>query len=337
MNILVCYGTRPELIKINPLIKEFRRQNIEFKLLCVKQHTSLIMDAKEADYTVDVPEATNRLDGLLAVPMAIPKEVFEGITHVLVQGDTATALVCSLAAFHRNIKVIHLEAGLRTYDTQNPYPEETYRQIISRVASIHLCPTEENAMNLKREGIVDGVFVVGNTGLDNIIELREKTEINNEVLVTLHRRENHSIMDQWFTEINKIALSHPEYIFILPIHPNPNVQKHRHLLNKVKVVEPLPYDQFIDRVSRCALIISDSGGIQEEASFLGKNVIVCRQITERPESVGISSFLCRSPEELIDMFSKIITNPMPEKSNLYGNGNASNLIVAKLKMESNEN
>ena len=268
MNILVCYGTRPELIKINPLIKEFRRQNIEFKLLCVKQHISLIMDAKEADYTVDVPEATNRLDGLLAVPMAIPKEVFEGITHVLVQGDTATALVCSLAAFHRNIKVIHLEAGLRTYDTQNPYPEETYRQIISRVASTHLCPTADNAMNLKREGIVDGVIVVGNTGIDNLVNLREKTETNNEVLVTLHRRENHYIMDQWFSEVNKIALSHPEFIFTLPIHPNPNVQKYRYLLNNVNVIDPLPYDQFIDRVSRCALIISDSGGIQEEASFL---------------------------------------------------------------------
>ena len=331
MNILVCYGTRPELIKINPLIKEFRRQNISFKLLCVKQHTSLIMDAEEADYAVDVPEATNRLDGLLAVPMAIPKEVFEGITHVLVQGDTATALVCSFAAFHRNIKVIHLEAGLRTYDTQNPYPEETYRQIISRIASVHLCPTADNAMNLKREGIVDGVFVVGNTGLDNLVDLREKTEINSEVLVTLHRRENHSIMDKWFAEINKIASNHPEFIFTLPIHPNPNVQKHRHLLNKVNVIEPLPYDQFIDRVSRCALIISDSGGIQEEASFLGKNVIVCRQITERPESVGISSFLCQSPEELIDMFNKIITNSMPEKSNLYGNGYTSDRIIKYLE------
>jgi len=333
MNILVCYGTRPELIKINPLIKEFRRQNISFKLLCVKQHTSLIMDAKGADYTVDVPEATNRLDGLLAVPMAIPKEVFEGITHVLVQGDTATALVCSLAEFHRNIKVIHLEAGLRTYDTQNPYPEETYRQIISRVASTHLCPTEDNAMNLKREGIVDGVFIVGNTGLDNLVDLREKTETNNEVLVTLHRRENHYIMDQWFSEVNKIALTHPEFIFTLPIHPNPNVQKYRHLLNNVNVIDPLPYEQFIYRVSRCALIISDSGGIQEEASFLGKNVIVCRQITERPESVGISSFLCRSPEELFSIFELTIKNHPPEKSNLYGNGNASDLIVAKLKME----
>jgi len=330
MNILVCYGTRPELIKINPLIKEFKSKNISFKLLCVKQHTSLIMDAKGADYTVDVPEATNRLDGLLAVPMSIPKEVFEGITHVLVQGDTATALVCSLAAFHRNIKVIHLEAGLRTCDTQNPYPEETYRQIISRIANIHLCPTTENSMNLKREGINSGVFIVGNTGLDNLVDLREKTETNNEILVTLHRRENHFIMDQWFTQINKLATSHPEFIFTFPIHPNPNVQKHRHLLNKVNVIDPLPYDKFIDRVSRCLLIISDSGGIQEEASFLGKNVIVCRQITERPESVGISSFMCKSPEDIISIFKLTIKNDSPKKSNLYGDGHASKKILSSL-------
>lgn len=326
MNILVCYGTRPELIKINPLTAEFKRQGISFKVLCVKQHTSLIKDAQGADYSVDVPEAKNRLDGLLATPATIPNEVFNSITHVLVQGDTATALVCALAAFHRNIPVIHLEAGLRTYDSQNPYPEETYRQMISRLASVHLCPTSANAQNLANEGISNGIFVVGNTVLDNLVGIRNKVSVNNEVLVTLHRRENHPIMDQWFLEINKLALSYPNLLFTLPIHPNPNVQKHRGLLTNINVIEPLQYDSFIDRVARCALVISDSGGIQEETSFLGKYVIVCRQRTERPESVGLSSFICPTPDSLGELFSDLITQPPPEQANLYGNGHASEAI-----------
>lgn len=331
MNILVCYGTRPELIKINPLIAEFKRQETEFKTLCIKQHTNLISDGADADYTVDVPQSINRLDGLLAAPSVIPNQIFEGITHALVQGDTATALACSLAAFHRNIPVIHLEAGLRTHDAQNPYPEETYRQLISRIATIHFCPTLDNAQNLYKEGITSSVYVVGNTVLDNLVEIRENTRKGHEVLVTLHRRENHPIMDQWFDEVSNLTVEYPELIFTLPIHPNPNVQKHRHLLKGVNVIDPMSYDKFIERVASCALVISDSGGIQEEGSFLGKHVIVCRKTTERPEALGTSSFICKSPKNLAALFRSISTILGPEKSNQFGDGNASRYIVEKLK------
>lgn len=333
MNILVCYGTRPELIKIKPLLAAFNQRGISYKTLRIEQHTTLIGGTEKDDYTVAVPYGFNRLDAILGAANCIPDSAFvvNGITHVLVQGDTATAFVCSMAAFHRNVPVIHLEAGLRTYDKQNPYPEETYRQLVSRVASIHLCPTDQNAKNLNQEGITNNVFVVGNTVLDNLVDLRQKTTCGNEILITLHRRENHPIMDQWFSAINEIAKVYSDCVFTLPIHPNPNVQKHKHLLTHVNVIDPLPYDMFIERLLHCRFAISDSGGIQEEVSFLGKKAIVCRVITERPESLGANSFLCRTTQELTKMFEEVNKAPYANQSNVYGDGNASHKIAQILK------
>jgi len=321
VNILLCYGTRPEYIKIAPLTEEFSLKGIKFKTLCLRQHTSLLDGLKESDYTVSIPDATNRLDGILAAGKAIPEETFSDVSHVLVQGDTATAFTCAMAAFHRNIPVIHLEAGLRTYDRDNPYPEETYRQLISRIASIHLCPTEQNKQNLINEKVFGEIYVVGNTVLDKLVDVRDNVSYGSEVLVTLHRRENHGQMAEWFSAINEAAKLYPEYIFTLPIHPNPNVQKHRELLTHVNVINPLPYEQFIERLSKCLFAISDSGGIQEEASFLGKKVIVCRAITERPETLGITSFLCTSPEDLHKLITDAIAKPCVDKSDIYGSGN----------------
>lgn len=328
MNILVCYGTRPELIKIKPLFAAFNRSNISYKTLRVEQHTTLIGGDKAVDYTIGIPQGTNRLDALLGAANCISDNVYDDITHVLVQGDTATAFVCAMSAFHRNIPVIHLEAGLRTYDKQNPYPEELYRQLISRVASIHLCPTETNLNNLLNEGLdVSNAYVVGNTVLDNLVELRRQTESSKEVIVTLHRRENHARINHWFTEINNLAKKHVEYSFVIPLHPNPNVQKHRELLTYVKVVEPIPYNDFVKRLASCAFVISDSGGIQEEVSFLGKSVVVCRKTTERPESVGINSFLCEEPSDLTEIVEEKILGKVFSQSNVYGDGNSGTKIA----------
>jgi UDP-N-acetylglucosamine 2-epimerase (non-hydrolysing) len=330
MNILVCYGTRPELIKIKPLLTALKENNIAFKTLRVEQHTTLISDKEQDDYTVSVPSGLNRLDALLGTANCISEDVFKDVTHLLVQGDTATAFMCAMAGFHRGIPVIHLEAGLRTYDSENPYPEETYRQMISRVASIHLCPTQQNMINIVNERNSNSkVFVVGNTVLDNLVELRNKVTKGDEVIVTLHRRENHPIMDQWFLSINKIAQLHPEYKFIIPLHPNPNVQKHRGLLTDVKIIDPMPYEEFITRLSGCAFAISDSGGIQEEVSFLGKSVVVCRKTTERPESVGLNSFLCDNPNRLIEIVETMILPKLNHfvQSDVYGDGKASEKIA----------
>jgi len=331
MNILVCYGTRPELIKIKPVLNAFKINNMLFETLRVEQHTTLITGTEQDDYIVRVPSGFNRLDALLATANNIPDNVFRYITHVLVQGDTSTAFVCAMAAFHRNIPVIHLEAGLRTYDTQNPYPEETYRQLISRVASIHLCPTNENKRNLLNEGINKNVFVVGNTVVDNLVDYRSKVVRGNEIVITLHRRENHSLIKEWFLELDKLAHKHPTYKFVLPIHPNPNVQKHRYLLKNVEVIDPLPYESFLEKLVRCAMIVSDSGGIQEEASFLGKKLIVCRETTERPESLNQTSFLCTNPKDLEALFDRLIVDLNCEQSDVYGNGFSAKNIVEVLR------
>jgi len=331
MNILVCYGTRPELIKIKPLLAAFKENNTAFKTLRIEQHTTLISGTEQDDHVVGVPAGLNRLDAILGTINNVPDNVFENVTHILVQGDTATAFMCAMAAFHRNIPVIHLEAGLRTYDRQNPYPEETYRQLISKVATVHLCPTEQNNNNLLSENVRSNVFVVGNTVLDNLVGYRNNVDYGDEILITLHRRENHPIVKDWFIELDKLAQKHTKYKFVFPMHPNPNVQKYRYLLNHIDVVQPLPYESFLEKVVGCGMLISDSGGIQEEASFLGKKVIVCRTKTERPESLNKTSFLCKTPSELETLFDKLIIDLKCEQSNVFGDGNSAKNVINVLR------
>jgi UDP-N-acetylglucosamine 2-epimerase (non-hydrolysing) len=209
----------------------------------------------------------------------------------MVQGDTTTAMAVALSAFHHGIKVIHLEAGLRTYNKQNPYPEETNRRIISQIADIHLCPTNQALKNLTDEMTVGDMYVVGNTVIDNLLQYKDKCKYTNKILVTLHRRENHYLMKEWFIELEKLATMYPEYSFILPMHPNPSVQKWKYLLNNVVVIDPLPYEQMLELLIQARLVITDSGGLQEEACFFNKKCLTCRVVTERPEAIGLSTFM----------------------------------------------
>ena len=282
MKILFCYGTRPELIKILPLVNKIP----DSKTFCTGQHTELLPDSFVPDYTLKLesqhPSRLNSIFSSLLGSLKLEAALNE-CTHVLVQGDTASAFACALAAFNKNKKVIHLEAGLRTYSRNHPYPEETYRQCISRIADVNLCPTQLSKNNLTTEKVAGDTFVVGNTSLDNLIDL--ETSYNTEILITLHRRENHPIMDQWFLEIEKIANDNVSLSFVFVAHPNPNVQKHLSIFKKVKVIDPLDHDPFVQRMAECRFLITDSGGLQEEASFLNKKIIVCRQYTERPEGI----------------------------------------------------
>ena len=326
--MLISFGTRPEYIKIKPLLKEFAGR-IPYALLFTGQHASLLKDIVSTTDVrqLQVKDGSNRLDSIVASIMN-SCHVFNQITSVMVQGDTTSAFAVALAAFHRKIKIIHLEAGLRTYNLSHPYPEEFNRQAISRMATTHLCPTEMSAGNLRQENITSGVHVVGNTVLDNL----KGTEFTygNTILVTMHRRENHELMDQWFHQLETLATKHPEYEFIIPLHPNPNVQQYRHILKKVKATPPVEHDEFIRMIASCRFIITDSGGIQEEASFLGKKCIVCRQITERVEGMGVFSFLCPTPTELPESFRWINTNnnhiPSETDTCPYGDGNSSKKI-----------
>jgi UDP-N-acetylglucosamine 2-epimerase len=325
--ILITYGTRPEYIKIKPLLKEMSNSNISFKVLFTGQHKDIA--PKDGDFNFDMIDyGGNRLDYVLKNCLSLPEEYFSGITHVLVQGDTTTAMGLSIAAMHRKIKVIHLEAGLRTFDNENPFPEENNRKIISTIASLHLCPTELNFKNLIEENVIGLKCLVGNTVLDNLVQYKDKCEYTNKVLITMHRRENHERIGEWFKEISDIAAVHPHLEFIIPLHPNPNVQNHRNKLNSwVKIIEPLSHEELIELLIKSKLVITDSGGIQEECSFFNKKALVCRKITERPESVGITSFLVSEPKDLKKTFDEHINNYVVDSKCPYGDGYSSKKIV----------
>ena len=325
--ILLCFGTRPEWLKIKPLIKVLDN----YELLFTGQHPDLLKNIK-VDYQITIGDNPNRLDQLISdCLLQFPKGNFDS---VLVQGDTASAFACAIAAFHRKKQIIYLEAGLRSYDLEHPYPEEGYRQMIARLANINLCPTNLSQKNLINEGVHGLCYVVGNTVLDNLLPYKRKCEYTNKVLVTLHRRENHHQMGKWFEEVNKLAKINPELEFILPIHPNPNVKKHKHLLTNVNVVEPLSHPELLDILVKCKLVISDSGGLQEEGSFFNKKVIVCRETTERPEAIKTGHLhLCSSPKNLASKFGYLINNYYINEICPYGDGNSSNKIYKIINNE----
>jgi UDP-N-acetylglucosamine 2-epimerase (non-hydrolysing) len=331
--ILFCFGTRPEWLKIKPIIKLMGKD--EYKLLFTGQHLDLLKDL-QVDYKIEIKESENRLDNLIAsCLLQFPQDRFDA---VLVQGDTASALACALAAFNRQLKIYYLEAGLRSYNMQHPYPEEAYRQMISRIADVCFSPTELSASNLKNEKVQGEIVVIGNTILDNLISLVEEQTYNNTVLVTMHRRENHHWIEKWFTEINNLAKQNPNLKFIIPIHPNPNVQKYKHIFTDVDVIDPLTHSELLNVLIKCKLIITDSGGLQEEGSFFNKKVIVCRKTTERPEAIDTGHLhLCESPEDLPMLFNSLIKDYYIYAKCPYGDGQSSKYFINYIKKHKNGN
>ena len=318
--ILLCFGTRPEWLKIKPLIDILDN----YQLLFTGQHVDLLKDIS-VDYKIQIQENDKRLDQLISdCLLQFPIGEFDS---VLVQGDTASAFACALAAFHAQKKIYYLEAGLRSYNLEHPYPEEGYRQMISRISDVNLCPTNLSKENLVNEKCNGQVHVVGNTVLDNLVSYKDKCEYTNKVLVTMHRRENHYWMDKWFTEINNLAKQNKDLEFVLPLHPNPNVQKHKHLLTHVNVIQPLPHSDLLDILVKCKLVISDSGGLQEEGSFFNKNVIVCRTVTERPEAIETGHLhMCHHPNQLKNLFWNLNTNYYINNICPYGDGKSAKKI-----------
>jgi len=333
--ILIAYGTRPEILKIQSVINVFDENNVQCVTLFTGQHANLI-GRHNPNYIIDIVDIpyVSRLDCIVKSIMGLFTTI--GLhpvktDYVLVQGDTTTALAVALTAFHNGIKVIHLEAGLRTYDNNNPYPEEVNRKMISQIADIHLCPTEHARLNLVSENITKNVFVVGNTVIDNLLPYKSMCEYTNKILVTMHRRENHHWLDKWFIEINELAKDHPEYEFILPIHPNPNVMRYKHLLTNVNVIDPLSYDAMLSLLVKTRLVITDSGGLQEESSFFNKKCLTCRIVTERPEAIGQSTFMVESPSVLKKIFDEHIDNYEINYVSPFGDGHSAEKILKILK------
>ena len=320
--ILISFGTRPEFIKIKPLIEAFK-DRIPFKLLFTGQHVDLLSDVEGDIHKLTIEDGSNRLDSIVS-SMMNNDAIFEGVEAVLVQGDTTSVFAVALAAFHRRIKIIHLEAGLRTYNKDHPYPEEFNRRAVSVMADIHLSPTELCTENLNKERVDGKIFTVGNTVLDNLVDIQP--EYTNKVVITMHRRENHHIIPEWFAAFDRLALENPQYEFIIPLHPNPNVQKHKDLLKHVKVVDPMQYAEFIKLLSQARLVITDSGGLQEESSFFKKKCIVCRQATERVEGMGTFAFMS-SPDKVESDFYSMIDDYIPDDTCPYGDGHSAERIT----------
>lgn len=332
MRILITYGTRPEYIKVLPLIDVCKKYGISVKTLFTGQHKDLVGGNSDHRWMM-IGEAENRLNSVMINCLKIPSSIFDDIDAVLVQGDTSSVLGMAISAYNHRKKVIHLEAGLRTYDTENPWPEESNRRMVSQITNIHLCPTSESAENLKNEKVLGEIHIVGNTALDNLLKYKDKCKYTNKILVTLHRRENHPIMKEWFNEINEVASWYPEFEFVFPMHPNPDVQKHKGLLTSrnIKIIEPLPHNKLMKLLTQVTMVITDSGGLQEEASFFNKKCLTCRVVTERPEAIGQSTILIPTPADLKKIFVENIDKPEIDFECPFGDGYASEKIAKILK------
>lgn len=296
---LICFGTRPEIIKLIPLINKFKEKKINFVTLFSGQHENLIKDfykyIDKPDYILEnIMEHNQTLNKLISKILINMDRILtnSNISKIIVQGDTSTAYAVALSGFHNKKMVYHLEAGLRTNDKYSPYPEELNRRMISQIADVHLCPTKKSVDNLKNENIENNVYLVGNTIVD-AYEYILKKESNNEYIknllkgsyfvVTLHRRENRGerMLKMW-NELIEISKS---YNIVYITHPSLPESREIFKDKKIELLEPLNYEDMVHLISKSAGIITDSGGLQEEAVCANKNVLICRDTTERPETI----------------------------------------------------
>lgn len=368
--ILVIFGTRPEAIKMAPLVKEFQKYPEQFdpKVCITAQHREMLDQVLEffdiiPDYDLDLMKPNQDLYKLTAEIIVQLKDVLEGLKpdYVFIHGDTTTTMAGSIAAFYAGAKICHIEAGLRTFNKRSPFPEEINRQITSRIADLHFAPTETSKKNLLAENIPEeNINVTGNTVIDALLQsvarvkekpsdliqkLSKKIGETDVILVTGHRRENHG---EGFIKIcqalKEIAKQKPEITILYPVHLNPKVQEPvSRILKNIKniiLIEPLAYQDFIWLMNRSKLIITDSGGVQEEAPSLGKPVLVMRDTTERPEAVvaGTVILVGTNKDSIINETVYLLNNEeqfnkMSRLHNPYGDGNASKRIVEILKNE----
>lgn len=328
--LAIIYGTRPEFLKLKILINILRQRQVPLKVIRINQHQHLVEDAGFYDTLLDInTQSADRISAVGSSILINLPAVLEGCTHVLAQGDTATVFYSLLVAFQMGKKVIHLEAGMRTYNLEQPFPEEGFRQMISRITTLHLCPSEREADHLCAERVQpDTIYIVGNTILDLVANYGFVTTKTNNILITLHRRENWAAYDQLLAGIADLATKWPTYTFTFISHPNPALKtkladfKRANLL----IVEPMVHKELISALSACSAVITDSGGIQEEANFLGKPTFVLRQQSERRGT----NIYCTSLEALATIdFDKVHGQPDFE----YGHGDTCLKIVGLLECE----
>lgn len=366
--VLIVFGTRPEAIKMAPLIKEFKNNSELFntKVCVTAQHREMLDQVLNffgilPDYDLDLMKPGQNLYDLTAIIITSLKPVLEEFKpdYVFIHGDTTTTLAGSIASFYSGAKICHIEAGLRTHNKLSPFPEEINRQVTGRISDYHFAPTETSKNNLLRENVdEDAILVTGNTVIDALLDSVEKVntdpsdliiDLSNKisdkevVLVTGHRRENHGEgFERICRALKRIAEDDHDRLIIYPVHLNPKVQKPvKRILfdvSNVILIDPLAYEDFIWLMNRSKIIITDSGGVQEEAPSLGKPVLVIRENTERPEAVDAGTvILVGTNEDLIvskalDLLNnKESFDKMSKLHNPYGDGLASKRIVEFIK------
>lgn len=363
--LLFIFGTRPEAIKLAPLVAEFRKtEGSAFKpVVCVTgQHREMLGQVLSAfriepDFSLDVMLPGQSLNGLSARLLASLAPVLEEVRPVMtvVQGDTTSTLCGALASFHLQIPIAHVEAGLRTSDMSSPFPEEMNRVVTDRLARLYFAPTDWARNNLVSEGVdPERVWVTGNTGIDAVLSTRDALvrgelpglslpidESKRLIVVTAHRRENFGSGIVDICEAVSTLAARPDVQVVWPVHPNPQVAevvKHRLAdTPNIRLVEPLEYVPFVDLIRRCHVLLTDSGGVQEEAPSLGKPVLVTRDKTERPEAVNVGTvkLVGTNRDAIVRECFRLLDDPaeytrMSLLHNPYGDGEASKRIAGHI-------
>lgn len=368
--LMFVFGTRPEAIKMAPLVLEARRRSseIQSRVVVTAQHRQMLDDVLDAfsivpDVDLDLMAQGQSLFQLTSRICCELENLFRVETpdFVVVQGDTTTAFVTALCAFYAGLKVAHVEAGLRTGNKRAPFPEEMNRRMTACATDIHFAPTDSARRNLLREGYCEeSIYVTGNPVIDALQWMSDRLnhlpcpfqpgeialdDFGKLVLITGHRRENFGDPFRRICEaFRTLAENNPDVLFVYPVHLNPNVQEpvHRILsgLNNVRLLEPVSYPQFVWLMQKSVLVITDSGGVQEEAPALGKPVVVTRNVTERPEAVeaGVVKLVGDEPETIIGTVQNLLSNEnayreMARGISPYGDGKAASRIIEILIRE----
>lgn len=356
--VTIVLGTRPEAIKLAPVIRTFQAcQALRTRVVLTGQHREMVAQVMDlfglkADRDLDLMAPRQTLTHVTCAALNGLREDFQAYPPqlVLVQGDTTTAFAAGLAAFYEQIPVGHVEAGLRTDNLLDPFPEEANRRLISQIASLHFAPTPKAELNLKASGVVGRLSVTGNTVIDALLLMAESApdvcfdgldwQNQRVILATVHRREN------WGDRLSDIASGmrqlldrHPDTALLLPLHRNPTVREPlREMLGdhpRVVLTEPLDYDRLVAAMRGCTLLLTDSGGLQEEAPALGKPVLVLRRTTERPEAVeaGTARLVGTEPSTILEEASRLLDDAdaygaMSRAVNPFGDGQASARILS---------
>ncbi|MGO2360772.1 MAG: non-hydrolyzing UDP-N-acetylglucosamine 2-epimerase [Brachybacterium tyrofermentans] len=371
LRIMTIYGTRPEAIKVAPIIKAIEADaDLENVLVVTGQHREMLDQVNTMfeivpDHDLNIMAAGQSLNGIVAKVISGVDAILENETPdaVIVQGDTSTVMGAAVASFNRQIPVLHLEAGLRSGDINSPFPEEANRKLTSQIAALHLAPTSTSKANLTREDVSENdIVITGNSVIDTLLHATSTLEVrfdderleklqqslgNNGqeriLLVTAHRRENlGSAMEDIGGAVADLARKYPDLTVVFPIHKNPKVRASIRPavegLDNVLLIEPLPYAQFTRALSLANIVLTDSGGVQEEAPSLGKPVLVMRENTERPEAVvsGTVKLIGTHRQRLVDEVSLLMDSPeayeaMANAVNPYGDGQAAARTVAAIK------